>query len=55
MCTTTGKTGSQPLIDKHQVLFLTVDFHVMVNNQDSTAAHDLEHSPPRLQRLLKVS
>lgn len=55
MCTTTGKTGSQTPIDKHQVPIFTVSFHVMVNNQDSSAAHDLEHSLPRLQRLLKVS
>lgn len=55
MCTTSGKTGSQPPIDWHQDLFLTVDFHVMVNNQDLTVAHDLELCFPQLQRLLKVS
>lgn len=41
--------------DWEQVLFLTLDFHVVVNNQDLTAAPDLKRSPPQLQRLLKVS
>lgn len=49
--------GSPPptSVDWRPVLFWVVSFHVMINNQDLTAARDLEHSRPQTWRLLKVS